>query len=73
MRRNVQLAGYNIPTPIQMYCLPAIMQGHDVMGIAQTGMSTLHYKDTATYVSGFTNTLQALEKPRPTSSRSSTT
>lgn len=38
MRRNVDLAGYKVPTPIQMYCLPAIIHGHDVMGIAQTGM-----------------------------------
>ncbi|KIH91517.1 ATP-dependent RNA helicase [Sporothrix brasiliensis 5110] len=37
MRRNVELAGYKVPTPIQMYCLPAIINGHDVMGIAQTG------------------------------------
>lgn len=38
MRRNVDLAGYKVPTPIQMYCLPAVIHGHDVMGIAQTGM-----------------------------------
>lgn len=41
MRRNVELAGYNVPTPIQMYCLPAIVQGFDVMGIAQTGTCQL--------------------------------
>ncbi len=40
MRRNVELAGYKTPTPIQMYCLPAIIQGYDVMGIAQTGKLT---------------------------------
>jgi ATP-dependent RNA helicase DDX3X len=37
MLRNVELAGYDVPTPIQMYCLPAIRAGHDVIGIAQTG------------------------------------
>ncbi len=37
MRRNVELAGYKVPTPIQMYCLPAIHEGYDVIGIAQTG------------------------------------
>jgi ATP-dependent RNA helicase DDX3X len=35
--RNVELAGYNAPTPIQRYCIPAITLGHDVIGIAQTG------------------------------------
>ncbi len=37
MLRNVQLAGYQIPTPIQRYCLPAIHEGYDVIAIAQTG------------------------------------
>ncbi|KAK4154854.1 P-loop containing nucleoside triphosphate hydrolase protein [Chaetomidium leptoderma] len=37
MLRNVELAGYEVPTPIQRYCLPAIFLGHDVIGIAQTG------------------------------------
>lgn len=37
MLRNVELCGYKVPTPIQSYCLPAIREGHDVIGIAQTG------------------------------------
>ncbi|KAK3311350.1 P-loop containing nucleoside triphosphate hydrolase protein [Chaetomium strumarium] len=37
MLRNVELAGYELPTPIQRYCLPAIHLGYDVIGIAQTG------------------------------------
>ncbi|KAL2269499.1 hypothetical protein VTJ83DRAFT_1683 [Remersonia thermophila] len=37
MLQNVKLAGYDTPTPIQRYCLPAIHQGYDVIGIAQTG------------------------------------
>ena len=37
MFANVKLSGYEVPTPIQKYCLPAIMQGYDVIGIAQTG------------------------------------
>ena len=37
MLRNVQLSGYDVPTPIQKYCLPAIGMGHDVIAIAQTG------------------------------------
>lgn len=37
MLRNVELAGYNVPTPIQMFTIPAIRLGYDVIGIAQTG------------------------------------
>jgi len=41
MRKNVELAGYKVPTPIQMYALPAIHQGYDVIAIAQTGKLAL--------------------------------
>lgn len=37
MARNVELCQYKVPTPIQKYCLPAVRDGHDVIGIAQTG------------------------------------
>lgn len=37
MLRNVQLAGYHVPTPIQQYCLPAVKKDHDVVACAQTG------------------------------------
>lgn len=37
MLKNVKLCNYEVPTPIQKYCLPAIMLGYDVIGIAQTG------------------------------------
>jgi ATP-dependent RNA helicase RhlE len=30
-------AGYTAPTPIQAQAIPAVMQGRDVMGLAQTG------------------------------------
>ena len=30
-------AGYTVPTPIQMEAIPLIVQGRDVMGLAQTG------------------------------------
>jgi ATP-dependent RNA helicase RhlE len=29
--------GYSVPTPIQLQCIPHILQGKDVMGLAQTG------------------------------------
>ncbi|PWW73817.1 DEAD-domain-containing protein [Tuber magnatum] len=37
MLRNIKLAGYEIPTPIQRYCIPAILDGHDLLSCAQTG------------------------------------
>ncbi|KAL9005763.1 MAG: hypothetical protein Q9188_001475 [Gyalolechia gomerana] len=37
VRRNVRLCGFEIPTPIQAYCLPAVLKNLDVIGIAQTG------------------------------------
>ncbi|RPB01027.1 DEAD-domain-containing protein [Choiromyces venosus 120613-1] len=37
MMGNIQLAGYQIPTPIQRYCIPAILDGHDLLSCAQTG------------------------------------
>lgn len=33
----VAASGYLIPTPIQMQAIPEIMQGHDLIGLAQTG------------------------------------
>ena len=35
--RAVTEAGYSIPTPIQQQAIPAVLQGRDVVGIAQTG------------------------------------
>ncbi|MFA6409359.1 MAG: DEAD/DEAH box helicase [Gammaproteobacteria bacterium] len=34
---NIEKAGYEKPTPIQSEAIPVVMQGHDVMGLAQTG------------------------------------
>lgn len=39
MYRNVKLAGYEAPTPIQKCTLPSIHLGYDTIGIAQTGLS----------------------------------
>ncbi|HEY0068519.1 MAG TPA: DEAD/DEAH box helicase [Chloroflexia bacterium] len=34
---GVEALGYEVPTPIQNQAIPPIMQGRDVMGLAQTG------------------------------------
>src|SRR4030043_2357710 len=34
---GVRALGYTTPTPIQVRAIPPIMQGHDVLGLAQTG------------------------------------
>ncbi len=34
---GIEALGYKTPTPIQMQSIPAILQGRDVMGLAQTG------------------------------------
>ena len=35
--RNVKDAGYETPTPIQAQAIPFLLEGHDLLGIAQTG------------------------------------
>ena len=34
---GVEAAGYRTPTPIQKQAIPPVLEGHDVMGLAQTG------------------------------------
>lgn len=34
---GVKAAGYNAPTPVQVQAIPPVLQGRDVMGLAQTG------------------------------------
>ena len=53
----VQKCGYTVPTPIQMQAIPHLIQGHDLLGLAQTGTGK-----TAAFV---LPTLQRLQqKPR---------
>lgn len=37
MVENIKLCGYEIPTPVQAYTIPAVLQNRDVIGVAQTG------------------------------------
>jgi ATP-dependent RNA helicase DDX3X len=37
MVENIKLCGYKIPTPIQAYAIPAVLTGHDLIAVAQTG------------------------------------
>lgn len=38
--KNLELAQYDRPTPVQGYTIPAVLQGNDVVAIAQTGKQT---------------------------------
>ncbi|KAI0013764.1 P-loop containing nucleoside triphosphate hydrolase protein [Xylariaceae sp. FL0662B] len=66
MLKNVKLAGYRIPTPIQRYCVPAIKMGYDLIAIAQTGSGK-----TAAYLIPILDHLMGKTKklaaPRPSS------
>lgn len=37
LKRNVSDHGYKIPTPIQDQCIPPLLEGRDLIGIANTG------------------------------------
>ncbi len=34
---GIQAVGYQTPTPIQAQAIPIVLEGHDIMGLAQTG------------------------------------
>ncbi|KAF2192525.1 DEAD-domain-containing protein [Zopfia rhizophila CBS 207.26] len=68
MRENVRLCQYHVPTPIQSYCIPAVLTGHDVVGCAQTGSGK-----TAAYLIPILSKLMGkarmLAAPRPNASK----
>ncbi len=37
VRRGIRTAGFETPRPIQAATIPAVLDGHDVLGLAQTG------------------------------------
>ncbi|KAH0272045.1 DEAD/DEAH box RNA helicase, partial [Aureobasidium melanogenum] len=61
---NVKLCGYDQITVIQAYCVPIILAGHDLVGVAQTGSGK-----TAAYlvpiISKLMGKVRKLQGPRP--------
>ena len=51
--------GYETPTPIQAQAIPVVLEGHDLLGGAQTGTGK-----TAAFVLPMLNKLSATEAPR---------
>ena len=37
IRENIRKLGFDVPTPIQRKAIPAVLEGRDVIGLAQTG------------------------------------
>ena len=37
MLENIKKCGYEVPTPVQAYCLPAVFTNNDIIAVAQTG------------------------------------
>lgn len=37
MMGNIERCGYEVPTPIQAYSIPAVLTGNDLIAVAQTG------------------------------------
>jgi ATP-dependent RNA helicase RhlE len=63
--RALETAGYTVPTPIQARTIPALLQGRDVLGIAQTGTgkTAAFALPVLQHLSGFR------ERPQPKSPR----
>ncbi|KAI7244699.1 DEAD/DEAH box RNA helicase [Hortaea werneckii] len=67
---NIKLARYAEPTPIQSYCIPPILEGKDVVAVAQTGSGK-----TAAYMipvlSRLMGKAKKLAAPKPTTTGAS--
>ncbi|KAI9848348.1 MAG: hypothetical protein M1838_000564 [Thelocarpon superellum] len=60
MLKNIELCHYDVPTPIQAYCLPAILKGHDI--VAWSGKTAAFLIPTLSKLMGKAKKLAA---PRP--------
>jgi ATP-dependent RNA helicase RhlE len=63
--RALSSEGYEIPTPIQAQAIPPLLEGHDLLGIAQTGTG----KTCAFATPLISRLLQFPEHPRPKQTR----
>ena len=63
--RAVTAEGYSIPSPIQAQAIPHVLEGRDLLGVAQTGTGK-----TAAFMLPSIDRLAAAKRvPRPTSCR----
>ena len=62
MLRAIQQAGYDRPTPVQVAAIPKVLQGHDLIAIAQTGTGK-----TAAFVLPLLQRLALTQRPKPPS------
>ena len=58
--RALEAEGYTIPTPIQLKAIPSVLEGRDLLGIAQTGTGK-----TAAFALPILQRLMADRKPAP--------
>lgn len=65
LTKTLSAMGYDKPTPIQEECIPLILKGHDIMGLAQTGTG----KTAAFGLPLIQNLLTVGKKPEPKTCR----
>lgn len=63
--KTLSQLGYDTPTPIQEQCIPLILKGHDIMGLAQTGTG----KTAAFGLPLIENLISVGKKPEPKTCR----
>ncbi len=49
---GIKAVGYTTPTPIQQQAIPVVLEGRDVMGLAQTGTGKTRSLSSCLFCSG---------------------